>query len=188
MKIESGKYYRTRDGRKVGPMINEGWSDGEPWTADNSNRYYTDNGTRVIDAGESDDIISEWPSETLTPHQQRTADMIKVMQAYVDGADIQVRSAFRETGYMSASQPCWDFTSYDYRIAPADTPDTIDWSHVAPEFKWMARNSNGTAFLHEREPRILPANRWTSMASARVSHNSYHRGTCDWKDSLVKRP
>lgn len=61
--IREGRYYKTRDGRRVGPMRHEGWSDGEPWTADHWSRYWTDKGGRVVPLNEPDDLIAEWPSD-----------------------------------------------------------------------------------------------------------------------------
>lgn len=59
MKIEEGKFYRTRDGRKAGPMKcwGAGWVDasrtrGDMWQ-DDGLRYYSEN------RGD-DDIIAEW--------------------------------------------------------------------------------------------------------------------------------
>ena len=68
LKIEAGKYYRTRDGRKVGPMENyNGGQDGfsfycEGKTYNSYGGYYS--------RGESqNDIIAEWrdqPTQTVT--------------------------------------------------------------------------------------------------------------------------
>lgn len=59
MKIEEGKFYRTRDGRKAGPMKRwgGGWIDasrtrGDMWQ-DDGLRYYSEN------RGD-DDLIAEW--------------------------------------------------------------------------------------------------------------------------------
>lgn len=183
MKIEAGKFYKTRDGRKVGPMVNEGWIDGEPWTAEDINRYYTDEGSRIIPTGEPDDLIAEWSD--LTPHQQRTAEMIKVMQAYVDGDEVQGNACGT---FVVAAAPVWNWAQYDYRVAPATTPDTIDWSHVAPEFKWMARDSNGIGYLYKEKPYLCDDYWDNDYTTARTVHfSSYRPGTCYWKDSLVKR-
>jgi hypothetical protein len=61
VKLEVGKYYKTRDGRKVGPMIKEGWDDGEPWTAPGYG-YYGESGKwdTISDELDDDDIVSEW--------------------------------------------------------------------------------------------------------------------------------
>lgn len=121
-------------------------------------------------------------------HKQRTREMIKVMQAYVDGQEIESKCrGFPE--WNKAGDPAWDFWGRDYRIATA--PDSIDWSHVAPEWKYMARDSNGAAWLFEKLPTCGPVS-WVCVPAPRHSlvnaFASYKRGTVDWKDSLVERP
>lgn len=68
--IETGKFYRTRDGRKVGPVgPNEGGLQGYPWQDDSSwsdcwtadGRYYED----VVDSVH--DLIAEWADEPAAP-------------------------------------------------------------------------------------------------------------------------
>ena len=66
IQIEEGKYYKTRQGHKIGPMhakrIDTEW----PWRADNGTSTYRSNGT----ASESKnvdlpwDIIAEWTEES----------------------------------------------------------------------------------------------------------------------------
>lgn len=69
-----------------------------------------------------------------------------------------------------------------YRACPAPvTPDTIDWSHVAPQVRYMQRPS--AEAIHA----ILYDANMTQLCSA-GAFASYQRGTCDWKDSLVERP
>jgi hypothetical protein len=64
MKIEAGKYYRTRDGRKVGPMMLTNpmseypWEDGEDFT-------YNDIGQFAVDLTKHNrDLIAEWQDDT----------------------------------------------------------------------------------------------------------------------------
>jgi hypothetical protein len=66
MKIEAGKYYRTRDGRKVGPMRPNDfgvYTDSHPWRGE-SNRpadCYRSNGMYEIGPAEDAyDLIAEW--------------------------------------------------------------------------------------------------------------------------------
>lgn len=63
MQLEVGKYYRTRDGRKVGPMYETGikednmaWSDGigPGWTRSGTVYNYGEDGR---------DIIAEWQDD-----------------------------------------------------------------------------------------------------------------------------
>ena len=69
MKIEEGKYYRTRDGRKVGPMKldEDSFSARFHWIGDGNGADY-DNSGRDCD---NDDcvyhLIAEWPDEPASP-------------------------------------------------------------------------------------------------------------------------
>ncbi len=66
VKIEEGKFYKTRDGRKVGPIRRY---DHDSWTGDAGNTLYTVDGLRYFerDRGGSSDLISEWPNEETGP-------------------------------------------------------------------------------------------------------------------------
>jgi len=196
MKIEAGKYYRTRDGRKVGPM-EKGVSEGVKWVtgADGSVRgWLTDNGRAFGSHGSESDAVYEYPE--LTPHQQRTAEMIKVMQAYVDGEKVEYKRSCRDE-WKSVKDcyvqgvPNWNWPQVDYRIAPAATPDELDWNLVGALWNYRARDKNGYVYLYEYEP-VQSGDHWKvgegEFARVDAIFTSYHRGTCDWKDSLMKRP
>lgn len=78
-----------------------------------------------------------------------------------------------------------------YRIAPEPLiPDSIDWSHVAPEWKFMARNGEGNTYLFCRQPMMSThGDGWILHGFTTVkAFASYRRGTVDWRDSLVRRP
>jgi hypothetical protein len=83
MKLEVGKYYRTRDGRKVGPMGRwmsnkfdcEPEYEGEFWQEDGTNG----NGTTTQD--EELDLISEWTDE---PAQGPTLSSTSIDQIAID--------------------------------------------------------------------------------------------------------
>lgn len=71
MKIEEGKYYLTRDGKKVGPMreLDREQTD-YPWTdqyGDLPDLRYSDSGCEIGTFSESFDLISEWKDETPSP-------------------------------------------------------------------------------------------------------------------------
>jgi hypothetical protein len=64
--IEAGKFYRTRDGRKVGPMIldqDECDAGGLPWSMGDLRAWHADG--RRYDAANipSDDLVAEWVEE-----------------------------------------------------------------------------------------------------------------------------
>ena len=84
--------------------------------------------------------------------------------------------------------------STTYRVKPQPpTKPSIDWSHVAPEYKWLARDADGLAFVFSDMP-WAEFNAWVwdggECEAVCVSGflSSYTPGTCDWKDSLVERP
>ena len=74
------------------------------------------------------------------------------------------------------------------------TKPSINWDHVAPDYKWLARDSDGDAFLYMSEPHVDFEDHelgWWNTAGDAIhpaAFASYTPGTCDWKDSLVKRP
>lgn len=120
-------------------------------------------------------------------HIERTKRMIEVMQAYVDGEEIECIIKDCNDDWTPMPHPAWAWASADYRIAK--TPDIINWDHVAPEFKYMARDAGGNAYLYNSRPSIGDYSFWPREGSCSVrSQNSYRKGTTAWKDSLVIRP
>jgi len=70
LKIEAGKYYRTRDGRKVGPIV-VAQGNGKPWPWKDATRpfYYRETGYSCPGAADlhndADDLIAEWIDEPV---------------------------------------------------------------------------------------------------------------------------
>lgn len=75
MQLEVGKYYKTRDGRKVGPMM--AWESGNNAFDDGSLTGWTERGTWLNSIQAENDLIAEWPSETPTLSTE-TIDMIAI--------------------------------------------------------------------------------------------------------------
>lgn len=73
-----------------------------------------------------------------------------------------------------------------------ETPDEIDWSEAPRDAMYMARDEDGEAYFYSDEPHFADwDDEWITdgCALCRASlFPSYKRGTCDWTDSLVKRP
>lgn len=65
LKIEAGKFYRTRDGRKVGPM--ERTSNGRAWTPNSGRHYYDDDGKRSWGGDDGTVIVAEWTEPPPKP-------------------------------------------------------------------------------------------------------------------------
>ena len=81
---------------------------------------------------------------------------------------------------------------YPIEIVKKITKPSIDWDHVAPKYKYLSEDSGGIAFLYDEEPYVASdASAWYAQGDEVVEADgfaSYTKGTCDWKDSLVKRP
>ena len=70
VKLEVGKYYKRRDGCKVGPMVRN--IDGEyrethPFTCPSGYTYKIDGGYLVGNSEYAFDIIAEWTDEPVSP-------------------------------------------------------------------------------------------------------------------------
>lgn len=89
--------------------------------------------------------------------------------------------------WQPAETPTWEPTT-KYRLKP--TKPSIDWSQVAPEYKWLARDASSLCgYLYKNKPHKDKGS-WNALgAVARAdAFTSYRPGTCDWEDSLVERP
>lgn len=76
-----------------------------------------------------------------------------------------------------------------YRTAPITlVHDTIDVAHVHPDFRWMARDYNGSANFFEVMPIKYTDKSWITVEGRMRSteaFDSYIRGTTPWDQSLV---
>ncbi|MDI9409365.1 MAG: hypothetical protein QM523_09000 [Candidatus Pacebacteria bacterium] len=70
---------------------------------------------------------------------EQTIEAIRVMQAYVDGKEVQYEVPNKE--WITTDQPAWNFISYNYRIKPTATlrPWTAD---EVPLGAWMRFKRN----------------------------------------------
>jgi len=115
------------------------------------------------------------------------AEKIAVMQAYLDGKPIEV-SCTDTYNFTLTNTPVWDWSFFTYRVRPQKP--SINWDHVAKEYKYLAVDANGRTHLFRYKPTIergcwSSADNDTLMAEC---FSSYTPGTCDWKGSLVARP
>ena len=69
------------------------------------------------------------------------------------------------------------------------TKPSIDWNHVSPEYNYLAQDANGRGYLCGKNPHRMDT-AWSMEAPyiSATTFTSYEPGTCNWKDSLVKRP
>ena len=78
---------------------------------------------------------------------------------------------------------------YPVEITKATTKPSIDWSHVSEDFQYLAMDSGGLHHLFAEKPEPI-AVEWTTYALYIYAEHfaSFTPGTCNWRDSLVKRP
>ena len=76
-------------------------------------------------------------------------------------------------------------------VVKAITKPMIDWNHVNENFRYLVMDECGQHWLTTNRPTI-PATpeRWVcgGVAQSAGQFASLIPGTCNWKDSLVKRP
>lgn len=120
----------------------------------------------------------------MKTHIEQTKEMIAVMQAFIDGKEIEMKFRDKSTDRFDiVDNPRWNMDEFEYRIRQIQ--DTVDKSHISSEYKFMARNQDGGVYVHTRYPETN-GKRWSSMHSARVTSPSYVRGSTDWKESVVE--
>ena len=71
------------------------------------------------------------------------------------------------------------------------TKPSIDWSHVKGEYKWLSVDKDGNVYVYANELEHSEKDYWYSQEGIHYEVSglaSYTPGTCDWQDSLVKRP
>ena len=79
--------------------------------------------------------------------------------------------------------------TYPIEITKAVTKPSIEWSHVNAHFKWLAMDADGKFHLYTDKP-LQRNQQWTTNlpCTPAIHFASFTPGTCNWKDSLVKRP
>lgn len=125
-------------------------------------------------------------TKNTAPFGLLDAETQAALQAH--GGPYQVWSLSGE--WIDWVNPGWSLGT-TYRVKPqSPTKPNIDWSHVAKEYNWLARNKGGDAWLYEQKPRALTYGDWSeeNMAQDAFVFASFTPGTCDWRDSLVQRP
>ena len=78
--------------------------------------------------------------------------------------------------------------TYPVEITKAVTKPSIDWSHVSSEFNYLVQDSDGEGYLCGKNPHRMSMSWSMETPILAIPFSSYVPGTCDWRDSLVKRP
>ena len=94
--------------------------------------------------------------------------------------------------YTSDGKYCADSSivlfPYPVEIVKAVTKPSIDWSHVSEDYNYLAQDSNGDGYLCGKNPHRMSMAWSMETPICATAFSSYVPGTCDWRDSLVKRP
>ena len=77
---------------------------------------------------------------------------------------------------------------YPVEIVKAITKPSIHWDQVSPEYGYLLQDSDGEGYLCSEKPTRAESGWFVSSYIPANAFSSYKSGSCDWKDSLVKRP
>jgi hypothetical protein len=117
------------------------------------------------------------------------AEKMELLEAWLDGKKIE--HMVRADLWVDSGRPTWaQYCAYRIKPKPASTKPSIDWSAVSEKFKYLAKDDEGSLYLYTHKPEPL-GYVWRSRVCRAVSAEQFasaSHGTCDWKDSLVKRP
>ena len=84
LKIEAGKFYKTRDGRKVGPMVRWSYSAEHPWEQQGGSSVFTKGGDIWRDDGTSEydvpPLIAEWIDEPAATSNDNSETLGGILQ------------------------------------------------------------------------------------------------------------
>ena len=125
MKIEEGKYYRTSDGHRVGPMKPGGY-EGWPWIVEEGNGYFwADNGSSV-GAIDSPDLIAEWTDEPRPWKDLTDEEKGALLLAEYEGPNFCVEyKPNGDDGWGQKHKAEAYVDDWTYRIKPEPTRETV---------------------------------------------------------------
>lgn len=113
-------------------------------------------------------------------------EKLALCEAVIDGKRIEWYNIQHDEWETDTDESLTFCTHLTYRIAP-EKP-SINWDHVAPEFKWLAVDADGIASLFEEEPTFIKY-RWSLVNWVEATpFASFKPGNCAPEDSLVERP
>lgn len=109
-------------------------------------------------------------------------EKMTLVESWIDGEDIE--HFHPDGGWYLVKCPSWH-NDNAYRVAKKKPQ--IDWSHVSPEYKWLATDENGSHWLYTGKPCLHPVEWRGAGASCPRALASFKKGNCDWKESLIGR-
>jgi len=124
----------------------------------------------------------------MTEEQRKELERkISVMQAYLDGAEVEISLLRAPEFWETPSSFKWDWRKFNYRVK--QTKPSINWDHLRDDVVAIAVDISGHGVCFTNMPNA-DGSRWINTGFYGYIDNfaSFKPGTCYWKDSLVKRP
>lgn len=121
MKIEAGKYYKTRDGRKVGPMVRDQKTETPyVWDAGVTGLSFTKRGEVFEGVEGRGDLIAEWTDTPKLWRDMTPAEKGALLLAHHEGKVIEYSYGCSDIWRKcAANEPVWE-KGAAYRVKPAD--------------------------------------------------------------------
>ena len=122
-------------------------------------------------------------------NKERAQELLPCIQYFAENGEIEIRYG-DEGRFILRDNPTWEEWC-EYRIPV--TKDTVRWDVLPDWVMYVARWKHGVVMMFDQEPRVAGIS-WESYLRNTVSmeiplgFKIHTPGTCDWKDSLIKRP
>ena len=135
-------------------------------------------GQTVWDVVRGEGVVDAIESETPYP----------LVVKFADGGGC----TYRMDGKSLVSYKNRSLYPYPVEVVKKVVKPSINWEHVRGNYNYLATDDMGNAWLYGKEPTIDDDNGCWDVELGEFAladtHVSYAPGTCDWKESLVKRP
>lgn len=114
-------------------------------------------------------------------------EKLALCEAVIDGKRVQTYSHLSKYWLDKEIDDLDFYYDGEYRIAP-EKP-SINWDHVAPEFKYLVLNGSGNHTICTDKPTYSDGEWWGGGRYFGVTmFASFKPGNCAPEDSLVERP
>jgi len=130
MQIQEGKFYKTRDGQKVGPMVKSGILYG---LISGGILEYYENGQKSHVYDMDDDIIEEWTDTPTIWEDMTREEKGALLLAAFEGKRIECIRLDHHTSWYETLSPQWD-GELAYRVKPEPKRETVKRSLRGAKF------------------------------------------------------
>jgi hypothetical protein len=138
MKIEEGKFYRTRDGHKVGPMIFDSTvTDSYPYRDPDWSGWWSEGGERQAAKFPETDLIAEWedtPAKPKTWGEMTGEEKGALLLAEYEGDPIQALALDHDgSSWVRKHLKSQWFDHVAYRVKPEPEVETVTLYSFRPD-------------------------------------------------------